>query len=237
MGKYQNVTFVYDCHKFYKMAIGLSWFNSNSNSFWSNWIIHRLEIAKLDLLTLNIYLLHANLPQNGNLFVKNYWLNLLLLWVIAIIMAFWIGFLITHVLWYSTTKGLCRIVLSVSWMDFLHIFRSVDSLDASICAEIRTRIPDTIAWDYNFEPAGTHPLTFTVKVCHEFLILLANRAWMTYYPSVVVVLFLMCLVIRHRGGPFSKFWGSSNSSMIETWSKYRRKWSYWWKTDQLSFNN
>ncbi|TKY45782.1 cell cycle checkpoint protein [Spatholobus suberectus] len=38
-----------------------------------------------------------------------------------------------------------------------------DSLDASICAEIRTRIPDTIAWDYNFEPAGTSPLTFTVK--------------------------------------------------------------------------
>lgn len=42
--------------------------------------------------------------------------------------------------------------------------RSVDSLDACIYAEIRTRIPDTISWDYNFEPAGTTPLTFTVKV-------------------------------------------------------------------------
>lgn len=52
----------------------------------------------------------------------------------------------------------------------LHIFRSVDSLDASICAEIRTRIPDTVAWDYNFEPAGTNPLTFTVKVCHKILL-------------------------------------------------------------------
>ncbi|XP_057994313.1 uncharacterized protein LOC110637305 isoform X2 [Hevea brasiliensis] len=42
-------------------------------------------------------------------------------------------------------------------------FRSVDSLDACIYAEIRTRIPDTISWDYNFEPAGTTPLSFTVK--------------------------------------------------------------------------
>ncbi|CAI8607013.1 unnamed protein product [Vicia faba] len=47
--------------------------------------------------------------------------------------------------------------------DMQVILKSVDSLDASICAEIRTRIPDTIAWDYNFEPAGANPLTFTVK--------------------------------------------------------------------------
>lgn len=44
------------------------------------------------------------------------------------------------------------------------IVRSVDSLDAGIYAEIRTRIPDTISWDYNFEPAGSTPITFTVKV-------------------------------------------------------------------------
>ncbi|KAE9614494.1 putative exodeoxyribonuclease III [Lupinus albus] len=43
------------------------------------------------------------------------------------------------------------------------LLKSVDSLDASICAEISTRIPETIAWDYNFEPAGANPLTFTVK--------------------------------------------------------------------------
>lgn len=47
--------------------------------------------------------------------------------------------------------------------DMQLLLKSVDSLDASICAEIRTRIPDTIAWDYNFQPAGTNPLTFTVK--------------------------------------------------------------------------
>ncbi|KAJ0427882.1 hypothetical protein HanHA300_Chr17g0640041 [Helianthus annuus] len=28
---------------------------------------------------------------------------------------------------------------------------------------IRTRIPDTISWDYNFEPAGSTPISFTVK--------------------------------------------------------------------------
>lgn len=44
------------------------------------------------------------------------------------------------------------------------VVRSVDSLDAGIYAEIRTRIPDTISWDYNFEPAGSSPITFTVKV-------------------------------------------------------------------------
>ncbi|KAG8374600.1 hypothetical protein BUALT_Bualt10G0012200 [Buddleja alternifolia] len=41
--------------------------------------------------------------------------------------------------------------------------RSVDSPDACIYAEIRTRIPETISWDYNFEPAGSTPLSFTVK--------------------------------------------------------------------------
>ncbi|XP_021893812.1 uncharacterized protein LOC110811581 isoform X2 [Carica papaya] len=47
--------------------------------------------------------------------------------------------------------------------DMQLLLKSVDSLDACIYAEIRTRIPDTISWDYNFEPAGTTPLTFTVK--------------------------------------------------------------------------
>lgn len=47
---------------------------------------------------------------------------------------------------------------------FSMVIRSVDSLDACIYAEIRTTIPDTISWDYNFEPAGGIPLTFTVKV-------------------------------------------------------------------------
>jgi cell cycle checkpoint protein len=47
--------------------------------------------------------------------------------------------------------------------DMQLLFKSINSLDACIYAEIRTRIPDTISWDYNFEPAGDSPLSFTVK--------------------------------------------------------------------------
>ncbi|KAK6119496.1 hypothetical protein DH2020_046759 [Rehmannia glutinosa] len=42
--------------------------------------------------------------------------------------------------------------------DMQLLLRSVDSPDACIYAEIRTRIPETISWDYNFEPAGSTPL-------------------------------------------------------------------------------
>ncbi|TXG54269.1 hypothetical protein EZV62_019525 [Acer yangbiense] len=47
--------------------------------------------------------------------------------------------------------------------DMQLLLKSVDSLDACIYAEVKTRIPDSISWDYNFEPAGSTPLTFTVK--------------------------------------------------------------------------
>ncbi|BFG30221.1 hypothetical protein CerSpe_164950 [Prunus speciosa] len=47
--------------------------------------------------------------------------------------------------------------------DMQLLLKSVDSMDACIYAEIRTRIPDTVSWDYNFEPAGSTPITFTVK--------------------------------------------------------------------------
>ncbi|KAL9419511.1 hypothetical protein AB3S75_037301 [Citrus x aurantiifolia] len=47
--------------------------------------------------------------------------------------------------------------------DMQLLVQSVDSPDACIYAEVRTRIPDMISWDYNFEPAGSTPLTFTVK--------------------------------------------------------------------------
>ncbi|XP_050232516.1 uncharacterized protein LOC126681145 [Mercurialis annua] len=47
--------------------------------------------------------------------------------------------------------------------DMQLLIKSVDALDACIYAEIRTRIPDTMSWDYNFEPAGSTPLSFTVK--------------------------------------------------------------------------
>ncbi|KAL9995429.1 hypothetical protein Hdeb2414_s0806g00948971 [Helianthus debilis subsp. tardiflorus] len=46
---------------------------------------------------------------------------------------------------------------------FFFFVRSTDSLSSCTYAEIRTRIPDTISWDYNFEPAGSTPISFTVK--------------------------------------------------------------------------
>nr|DAD20075.1 TPA_asm: hypothetical protein HUJ06_021538 [Nelumbo nucifera] len=59
------------------------------------------------------------------------------------------------------------VVIFLAWQflkaNFSCKARSIDSPDACIYAEIRTRIPDTISWDYNFEPAGRTPLSFTVK--------------------------------------------------------------------------
>uniref|UniRef100_A0ACD5ZPC6 Uncharacterized protein n=1 Tax=Avena sativa TaxID=4498 RepID=A0ACD5ZPC6_AVESA len=47
--------------------------------------------------------------------------------------------------------------------DMQLLLKSVDSRDACMHAEIRTRIPDTVAWDYHFEHAGDTPVTFTVR--------------------------------------------------------------------------
>lgn len=47
--------------------------------------------------------------------------------------------------------------------DMQLLLKSLDSLDACLYAEIRTRIPETVSWDYSFEPAGSIPLSFTVK--------------------------------------------------------------------------
>ncbi|KAG5524227.1 hypothetical protein RHGRI_031033 [Rhododendron griersonianum] len=47
--------------------------------------------------------------------------------------------------------------------DMQLLLKSVDSVNACTYAEIRTRIPDMVSWDYNFEPAGSTPLSFTVK--------------------------------------------------------------------------
>ncbi|RAL52133.1 hypothetical protein DM860_014960 [Cuscuta australis] len=43
------------------------------------------------------------------------------------------------------------------------LLKSVDSSNACIYAEIRTRIPETMPWDCNFEPTGSTPISFTVK--------------------------------------------------------------------------
>ncbi|CAH9080787.1 unnamed protein product [Cuscuta europaea] len=43
------------------------------------------------------------------------------------------------------------------------LLKSVDSSNACIYAEIRTRTPETLPWDCHFEPAGSSPISFTVK--------------------------------------------------------------------------
>ncbi|KAG0512565.1 hypothetical protein BDA96_10G025200 [Sorghum bicolor] len=47
--------------------------------------------------------------------------------------------------------------------DMQLLLKSVGSPDACLYAEIRTRIPDTISWDYHFEHDGNTPVTFTAK--------------------------------------------------------------------------
>ncbi|PKA47681.1 cell cycle checkpoint protein [Apostasia shenzhenica] len=47
--------------------------------------------------------------------------------------------------------------------DMQLLLKSVDFPDACTYAEIRTRVPDTISWDYRFEPTGDVPVTFTVR--------------------------------------------------------------------------
>ncbi|KGN53911.1 uncharacterized protein LOC101219270 [Cucumis sativus] len=64
---------------------------------------------------------------------------------------------------FSVPGRLSTIELKYPGPDMQLLLKTVDSLDACIYAEIRTRIPDTISWDYNFEPAGSSPLSFTVK--------------------------------------------------------------------------
>ncbi|KAG9445186.1 hypothetical protein H6P81_016526 [Aristolochia fimbriata] len=47
--------------------------------------------------------------------------------------------------------------------DMQLILKSVGSQYACAYAEIRTRIPETISWDCDFEPTGGVPVTFTIK--------------------------------------------------------------------------
>ncbi|MQL91761.1 hypothetical protein Taro_024375 [Colocasia esculenta] len=53
--------------------------------------------------------------------------------------------------------------------DMQLILKSVDSSNVCIYAEIRTRIPDTISWDYNFGPARNAPASFTIKAISLYL--------------------------------------------------------------------
>ncbi|KAK3128291.1 hypothetical protein QOZ80_6BG0459490 [Eleusine coracana subsp. coracana] len=47
--------------------------------------------------------------------------------------------------------------------DMQLLLKSVGSPDACMYAEIRTRLPDTVSWDFQFEHAGNTPVTYTVK--------------------------------------------------------------------------
>lgn len=61
------------------------------------------------------------------------------------------------------------VFLSIFNTQPLCVCRSVDSPYACTYAEIRTRIPDTISWDYNFETTGNVPPRFTLKVFGNFV--------------------------------------------------------------------
>ncbi|RWW36891.1 hypothetical protein BHE74_00058047 [Ensete ventricosum] len=62
-------------------------------------------------------------------------------------------------------------------------FVTVDSPDACIYAEIRTRIPDTISWDYNFQSTGNVHATFTIRVLYKYKFL---RATTSHIPNSVL---------------------------------------------------
>ncbi|XP_068635909.1 uncharacterized protein [Aristolochia californica] len=47
--------------------------------------------------------------------------------------------------------------------DMQLILKSIGSPYACVYAELRTRIPETVSWDYDFEPTGSVPVSFTVK--------------------------------------------------------------------------
>lgn len=74
-----------------------------------------------------------------------------------------LGLLVDCLNTFCVPGGAAAIQICYPGPDMQLLLKSVDSLDACIYAEIRTRIPDTISWDYNFEPAGSNPISFTVK--------------------------------------------------------------------------
>lgn len=64
---------------------------------------------------------------------------------------------------FSVPGHSCSIEIRYPGPDMQLLLKSIDSVNDCIYAELRTRIPDTISWDYNFEPAGSTPCSFTVK--------------------------------------------------------------------------
>nr|KAJ0217577.1 hypothetical protein LSAT_V11C300108490 [Lactuca sativa] len=73
--------------------------------------------------------------------------------------------------------------------DMQLLLKSTDSLSACTYAEIRTRIPDTISWDYNFEPVGSTPISFTVKEAIDDLEWPGSSIQITLQPTPPSVTF------------------------------------------------
>ncbi|CAI9095310.1 OLC1v1031231C1 [Oldenlandia corymbosa var. corymbosa] len=74
-----------------------------------------------------------------------------------------LGLLVDCINTFSVSGNSSTIEIRYPGPDMQLLLKSVDSYDACIYAEVRTRIPDTISWDYNFEPAANTSLNFTVK--------------------------------------------------------------------------
>ncbi|EPS59660.1 hypothetical protein M569_15145, partial [Genlisea aurea] len=74
-----------------------------------------------------------------------------------------LGLLVDSISIFSVPGRPNNIELIYPGSDMQLLLRSLDSRGACIYAEIRTRIPDTVSSDYNFEHAGSTPLSFTVK--------------------------------------------------------------------------
>ncbi|KAH9322015.1 hypothetical protein KI387_016654 [Taxus chinensis] len=64
---------------------------------------------------------------------------------------------------FTLSGGTTALELRYPGPDMQLHFRSSDLHSASIYAEIRTRIPDTIPWDYNTENSVGMPVSFAVK--------------------------------------------------------------------------
>ncbi|GAB4857856.1 hypothetical protein Ancab_015762 [Ancistrocladus abbreviatus] len=74
-----------------------------------------------------------------------------------------LGLLIDTLSTFSVPGRSNMIELRYPGPDMQLLIKSLDSVDACIYAELRTRIPETSSWECNFEPAGATPLYFTVK--------------------------------------------------------------------------
>ncbi|XP_057859645.1 uncharacterized protein LOC131068472 isoform X2 [Cryptomeria japonica] len=74
-----------------------------------------------------------------------------------------LGLLVDCLNTFTLSGGTTALELRYPGPDMQLLFRSSDLHNASIYAEIRTRIPDTIPWDYNAENMAGVPVSFAVK--------------------------------------------------------------------------